>query len=600
MIKKSNENKDLMISNRAYRDVASKAKFLISLTALLCCACSPERSEHTERDSAHDLLVYCSEGSPDSFNPQLVTSGTSYDATANTLYNQLVTYKPGTTEINPSLSSSWQISEDGLRYTFELRKDASFHSNQVFTPSRTLNADDVLFSFNRQRLSSHPYHGISGARYPYFKAQSLDQLIADIRKLDDHTVEFVLTRPESPFLSILATPFASILSAEYAQQLNRLRHPEWIDSKPIGTGPFRFERYEPDAYIRFKRFEDYFGTKKRVKNLVYAITPDAAMRFARFSAGECDVMSYPLPVHLRVAQKNDLQVLQTPGLNIAYWAFNTEKPPFHDVKVRQALTMAVDRESILRTVYDGQASLATNPIPPSSWAYNKNTKKITHSKRRALELLKEAGYENGFSIDIWAMPIQRAYNPNARKMAEIIQQDLADINVDVRIVTYEWGTFLSRVSRGLHHSVLLGWNADNSDPNNFFSPLLSCSSAINGNNYSNWCDRRFDEIILKGRTSSTHDERKKYYDQAQEIFKQQAPWLTIAHANNSILVQPEVKGLVASPIGNISFEGVTVEPVNKQDIPTIKQEQEGSIVNPTDTLPETSPEPLADNSGDAE
>lgn len=558
MIKKSNENKDLMTNSSVYRDIATKAKLLISLTALFCFACSPEDSDLSEQDRTQDLLVYCSEGSPDSFNPQLVTSGTSYDATANILYNQLVTYKPGTTEIIPSLASSWEISEDGLRYTFNLRQDVSFHTSQVFSPSRYLNADDVLFSFNRQRLSSHPYHGISGGRYPYFTAQSMDQLIKDIRKVGEHKVEFVLTRPESPFLSILATPFASILSAEYAEQLNRLRHPEWIDSKPVGTGPFRFERYEPDAYIRFKRFEDYFGDKERVRNLVYAITPDAAMRFARFSAGECDVMSYPLPVHLRVAQKNDLQVVQTPGLNIAYWAFNTEKPPFHDAKVRQALAMAVDRESILQTVYDRQASLATNPIPPSSWAYNNNVKKITHSKRRALELLKEAGYENGFSIDIWAMPIQRAYNPNARKMAEIIQQDLADINVDARIVTYEWGTFLSRVSRGLHHSVLLGWNADNADPNNFFSPLLSCASAVNGNNYANWCDNRFDELILKGRTSSEQSERKVYYDQAQEIFKQQTPWLTIAHANNSVLVQPRVKGFVISPIGNINFEGVTV------------------------------------------
>lgn len=561
MIKKSNENKDLMTNSSVYRDIAFRAKLLLMTTAFLCSACSPsnsgsKQSNTQNSDDSSELLVYCSEGSPDSFNPQLVTSGTSYDATANIVYNQLVTYKPGTTEITPSLAESWDISDDGLRYTFNLRKDVTFHGNQVFTPSRRFNADDVLFSFNRQRLDNHPYHGISGGRYPYFEAQSLGRLIKDIRKTGEHQVQFILSRPESPFLSILATPFASILSAEYAKQLNRLRHPEWIDSRPIGTGPFRFERYEPDAYIRYKRFDEYFSHNQRVKDLVFAITPDAAMRFARFSAGECDVMSYPLPVHLRVAQKNDLNVVQTPGLNIAYWGFNTEKPPFHDAKVRQALTMAVDREAILQTVYDRQASLATNPIPPSSWAYNTEVSKITFSKRRALELLKEAGYENGFSIDIWAMPIQRAYNPNARKMAEMIQQDLADINVDARIVTYEWGTFLSRVARGLHHSVLLGWNADNADPNNFFSPLLSCSSAISGNNYSKWCHRQFDELILKARTSSEQKERKRYYDQAQQIFKQQAPWLTIAHANNSVLVQPDIQGMIISPIGNISFEGV--------------------------------------------
>ncbi|WP_223668471.1 ABC transporter substrate-binding protein [Kangiella shandongensis] len=546
-----------MINDSVYNCIIRTVPSLAAVALLLCTACTPDASPESSEKS-RQLLVYCSEGSPDSFNPQLVTSGTSYDATANIIYNQLVTYKPGTTEIIPSLAKSWSISDDGLRYTLNLRQDVPFHSNQLFTPSRPLNADDVLFSFNRQRLSNHPYHGISGGRYPYFTAQSLDQLIKDIRKKGKYQVEFILTRPESPFLSILATPFASILSAEYAAQLNKMKHPEWIDSKPIGTGPFRFDRYEPDAYIRYERFDNYFVQSQRVKNLVFAITPDAAMRFARFSAGECDVMSYPLPVHLRVAQKNDLDIVQTPGLNVAYWAFNTEKPPFHDAKVRQALTMAIDREAILQTVYDRQASLATNPIPPSSWAYNKNINKVTFSKRQALELLKEAGYGNGFTIDIWAMPIQRAYNPNARKMAEMIQQDLADINVEARIITYEWGTFLSRVAQGLHHSVLLGWNADNADPNNFFSPLLSCTSAISGNNYSKWCNREFDELILKARTSSEQTVRKRYYDEAQEVFKQQAPWLTIAHANNSVLVQHNVHGLIISPIGNISFEGVTI------------------------------------------
>ncbi|AOE49352.1 ABC transporter substrate-binding protein [Kangiella sediminilitoris] len=546
-----------MSNHSVYNSIAKKVPGLAVLTLLLCSACTPDASEKAGQNS-RELLVYCSEGSPDGFNPQLVTSGTSYDATANIIYNQLVTYRPGTTEIAPSLAKSWRISNDGLRYTFNLRKDVAFHGSQIFTPSRPMNADDVLFSFNRQRLRSHPYHGISGGRYPYFTAQSLDQLIKDIRKTGEHQVQFVLSRPESPFLSILATPFASVLSAEYAEQLNRLRHPEWIDSKPIGTGPFRFERYEPDAYIRYKRFDNYFADTKRVKNLVFAITPDAAMRFARFSAGECDLMSYPLPVHLKVAQKNDLKIVQTPGLNVAYWAFNTEKPPFDDEKVRRALTMAIDREAILQTVYDRQASLATNPIPPSSWAYNQDINKITFSKRKALELLRDAGYANGFSIDIWAMPIQRAYNPNARKMAEMIQQDLADINVDARIITYEWGTFLARVAQGQHHSVLLGWNADNADPNNFFTPLLSCSSAVSGNNYSKWCDKEFDRLILKARTLSEQPVRKRYYDEAQKIFKQQAPWLTIAHANNSVLVQPNISGLIISPIGNINFEGVTI------------------------------------------
>lgn len=533
----------------------SKSLFLALFSGFLCWSCQPQDDlDSLQQDS---LLVYCSEGSPDSFNPQLVSSGTSYDATAHTIYNQLVTYTPGTTDIAPSLAESWQISDDGTRYRFKLRDNVRFHGNEAFTPTRPLNADDIIFSFNRQRLNDHPYHSISGGRYPYFYSQGLDQLILDINKVSDSEVEFVLSRPESPFLAILATPFASILSAEYADVLQALEKPEWIDSRPIGTGPFRLKRYEPDSHIRYEAFAAHFKGSPKVTDLVYSITPDAAMRFARFSAGECDIMSNPLPVHLRIARQNKLTILEVPGFNVAYWAFNVEKPPFHDVKVRQALSMAINREAILKAVYDRQAQIATSPIPPSSWAYNKQVSRVRYNSQQAKQLLAEAGYENGFTIDIWAMPIQRAYNPNARKMAEMMQQDLEKIGVKARIISYEWGTFLARVGQGLHHSVLLGWNADNGDPSNFLNPLLSCASARSGNNYAKWCHPEFDQLILKASQSSDVDKRKEYYLQAQTLFKQEAPWLTIAHANKSLLSQPDVSGLVISPVGNIEFDNVT-------------------------------------------
>ncbi|WP_417445992.1 ABC transporter substrate-binding protein [Kangiella sp.] len=524
---------------------------------LICWSCQPNPDLQLAKDS-NDLLVYCSEGSPDAFNPQLVSSGTSYDATAHTIYNQLVAYTPGTTNIAPGLAASWQISDDGTRYRFQLRKNVFFHGNDIFTPTRPLNADDVIFSFNRQRLSEHPFHTVSGGRYPYFYSQGLDQLILDIKKVDEYQVEFILSRPESPFLAILATPFASILSAEYADLLLAQGRPEWVDSKPIGTGPYRLKRYEPDSHIRYEAFDNYFAGPANIENLVYSITPDAAMRFARFSAGECDIMSNPLPVHLRIARQNKFSILEVPGLNVAYWAFNVEKPPFHDPKVRKALSMAINRDAILKAVYDRQAQLATSPIPPSSWAFNKQVTRVRHNSQQAKQLLAEAGYENGFSIDIWAMPIQRAYNPNARKMAEMMQQDLEKIGVKARIISYEWGTFLARVSQGLHHSVLLGWNADNGDPSNFLNPLLSCASARSGNNYARWCHPEFDQLILNASKSSDLEQRKEYYFKAQTLFKEESPWLTIAHANKSLLSQQNVKGLVISPVGNIEFDKVSL------------------------------------------
>lgn len=139
---------------------------------------------------AAKTLVYCSEGSPENFNPQLYTSGTSVDASAVPVYNRLVDFKPGTTELVPSLAESWEVSEDGKIYTFHLRKGVKFHSNKLFTPTRDFNADDVIFSFMRQKDVNHPYHNVSNGSYSNFESLEFGSLITAIDKVDDHTVRF--------------------------------------------------------------------------------------------------------------------------------------------------------------------------------------------------------------------------------------------------------------------------------------------------------------------------------------------------------------------------------------------------------------------------
>lgn len=169
-------------------------------------------------------LVYCSEGSPEGFNPQLFTSGTTYDASSVPLYNRLVEFKIGTTEVIPGLAEKWEVSEDGKTYTFHLRKGVKWHDNKEFKPTRELNADDVVFSFDRQKNAQNPYHKVSGGSYEYFEGMGLPELISEVKKVDDNTVQFVLTRPEAPFLADLAMDFASILSKEYADAMMKPVH----------------------------------------------------------------------------------------------------------------------------------------------------------------------------------------------------------------------------------------------------------------------------------------------------------------------------------------------------------------------------------------
>ncbi|MCW9016226.1 MAG: ABC transporter substrate-binding protein, partial [Kangiellaceae bacterium] len=507
-----------------------------------------------------DVLVYCTEGSPQTFNPQLSTSGTTFDASSRTLYNRLVEFQPGTTYIQPALAQSWEVSSDGKTYTFDLRRDVKFHNNSDFQPSRNFNADDVIFSFERQWDKKHPYHDVSNLSYRYFEAMQLGSLIKNIEKISDYKVRFELTRAESPFLATMAMDFASILSAEYAQQLVSQGQPEKLDTNPIGTGPFQLVRYQPDAYIRYKAHPDYWQEKQRLENLVFAITPDPSLRFARVVAGECDVMANPLPVHIKASNEfSYTKVLQSPGLNIAYLSMNTQKPPFDNDKVRLALNYAINKDAIIQAVYRGTASKAKNPIPPNMWSYDQDTSDFGYEPRKAKQLLEEAGYANGFDMTVWTMSAQRAYNPNAKKMAELIQQDLKDIGIRLKIETFEYGSFLNKVREGRHHSALLGWISDNGDPDNFFTPLLSCAGTLSGTNSSNWCNQEFNRLIEKARSQNQLKNRARQYKKAQAIFKQQSPWVPIAHATQHVIINPRVKNFKITPSGGVYFEGVYLD-----------------------------------------
>ena len=209
-------------------------------------------------------FVYCSEGSPSAFNPQITTDGTSNNASTHPIYNRLVDFKKGTTEIIPSLAKSWDISKDGKEFTFKLRQDVSFHKTKYFSPSRKLNADDVLFSFNRQ-LKDHSYHQVNGGSYQYWESMGMTDLIKSIDKLDSHTVKITLSEPNAPFLSNLAMSFMSILSKEYADKLAASDERDRIDHYPVGTGPFIFKKYKKDTLIRYNVNSEYFKGSPKIK-----------------------------------------------------------------------------------------------------------------------------------------------------------------------------------------------------------------------------------------------------------------------------------------------------------------------------------------------
>jgi dipeptide transport system substrate-binding protein len=499
--------------------------------------------------SAQSTLVYCSEGSPEGFDPALYTSGTTFDASSHPIYNRLVEFETGSTNVIPGLAESWEVSEDGTEVTFNLREGVKFHTTDYFTPSRELNADDVIYSFMRQLETE--------GSWEYFNAMSMPDLVESIEKVDDMTVKFNLTRPEAPFIANLAMDFASIQSKEYADAMEEAGTPEMLNQQPIGTGPFEFVAYQKDAVIRYAANPDYWkeGLPK-VDNLVFAITPDASVRYQKLQAGECHVMPYPNPADIQ-AMKDDenINVMEQEGLNVGYLAYNTQMAPFDNPKVRKALNMAIDKQAIIDVVFQGSGSIAKNPIPPTMWSYNEAVEDDPFDPEAAQRMLEEEGVTD-LSMKIWAMPVQRPYNPNARRMAELMQEDFSNIGVDVEIVSYEWGEYLDR-SKAMDRdgAVLLGWTGDNGDPDNFLAVLLGCD-AVGGSNRAQWCYEPFDDIVQEAKTLSSQEERAELYKEAQVIFKEQAPWATIAHSVVFMPMRPEVEGYKVHPLGGHIFTEV--------------------------------------------
>lgn len=506
-------------------------------------------------------LVVCTEASPEGFDIVQYTAATTADATAETVFERLVAFAPGSTEIVPALAQSWEIADDGLSYTFTLRQGVQFHGTPGFTPSRALNADDVLWSFQRQLDPAHPWHALSLRGFPYAEAMGLAQLIARVEKLDEQRVRFVLNHPEAPFLANLAMGFASIYSAEYADQLLAAAKTEQLNSQPVGTGPFIFERYAKDAQVRFRGNPHYWGGAPAIQRLVLAITPEPNVRQQRLKAGDCQIALYPRPVDIPALKADArLQVLELDSLLTAYIGINTRHPPLDDVRVRQALNLAFDKAAYIRAQYgDGNATPAVAPYPATLWGHDEQLQDWPHDIERARQLLSDTGRKQGFRLSIWTRPGGGPTNPNPGIGAQMLQADLARLGIASDIRVFEWGELIKRAKNGEHDLVFMGWAGDNGDPDNFLTPNLSCAAAASGENQAGWCHPPFDALIRQARQEPEQSTRAALYRQALAIFHEQAPWIPLAHPKQFAALRKGVEGFVLSPMGSNNFARVKVQ-----------------------------------------
>ena len=374
----------------------------------------------------------------------------------------------------------------------------------------------------------------------------MKNIVDKVEKVDDYTVRFTLKRPEAPFLADMAMDFASILSAEYFDTMMKKGTPE--------RGRHLSDRHRPVrvrlATRRTRRSATRRSTstgsgRPKIDNLSSRSPRDATARYAKLKTGECHVMAFPKPADLAEMKKDpQLNVLQKEGLNVGYIAFNVEKKPFDNKLVRQALNMAIEQGGDPEGGLPGRRARSRRiRFRRSSGATTTRCRTIRTTRPRRRQLLAQAGYPNGFEVELWYLPVTRPYNPDGKRMAELIQADWEKIGVKAKLVTYEWAEYRKRSKTGEQQVMMFGWSGDNGDPDNFFVPLLGCEAVKGGGNVARWCNKQFEDLIIKAAQTPKQADRAKLYEQAQVIVKEEAPWITIAHSVRFDPVRKEVTGL---------------------------------------------------------
>lgn len=520
---------------------------LWGLCALLLVACGPE--ETAPADDGGGTLVFGRGSDSVGLDPALETDGESFKVCDN-LYETLVTYAPGSTQVVPQLARSWDVADDGRRWTFHLRTDVTFHDGTRF------NADAVLFSLGRQFFEDHPYHKPAAGSYQYWKDMGMSDVIADMSAVDDSTFVIQLAEPNAPFLSNLGMNFCSIVSPTAVRQ-----HGADYFKNPVGTGPFRFAEWRKDERIVLQRNDYYWGQLASIDRLIFKYVQDASIRYLELRSGAVQGIDHVSPEFIDPIRADDnLQLLTQPGMNIGYLAMNMEKAPFDDVRVRRAVNHAIDKQSLVDNFYAGLAIPAINPIPPMIWSYHDGIEGYAHDPARARQLLTDAGLADGFDTELWVMTAARPYMPQPEKIAQAIQANLRGVGVRARIVTVDWATYLDKVFDGQHGMCVLGWTGDNGDPDNFLYVLLDKLAAIKpAQNVAFYKSDELHEILVAARRSTDVEERTRLYRRAQEVIHADAPWVPLVHATQTAAFRHDVTGFDLHPTGSKWFQRVAFQ-----------------------------------------
>lgn len=526
-------------------------QFACALFALLALTGCGKGSAPSAAPGREGTLIWARGADSSGLDPAGETDGESLNVAAN-IFDGLVRFKAGTTEIEPALAKSWEISPDGLTYTFKLREGVKFHDG---TP---VDAAAVLFSLNRQHDPAHPAHKLSD-QFGYWGSMDMSNIIATVEQGGDPlTVVIRLKHAEAPLLADLAMQFAAIVSPTAV-----MKHGAEFKRHPVGSGPWKFAEWQPGQRIVLEANSDYWDGAPKLKRVMWMVIKEPSARTQAYLAGNIDGFEGINPHEAELLRKSpDTQILTQAGMNVCYLAFNMDRKPFDNLKVRQALVHAVNRERIVKNYYQGMADVAATMLPPSLWGHAADVKPYAYDPALSKKLLAEAGFPNGFETEFWYMTAARPYVFEPEKVAAAVREDFEAVGVKAKMVTFDWTTYLSKVQKGEHTAMLIGWSGDNGDPDNFLNTLLSTASANStpAQNYSFFRDPELDGYLQKAKTTPDHAARVALYQNAQRRIDAMAPVLPIAHSQQVVVVRGNVKNFILSPDTRKHWELLEIAP----------------------------------------
>ena len=481
-----------------------------------------------------EVLVVGQIAEPKSLDPQAVTAVNDFRILLN-LYDGLVRYKPGTLEVEPALAESWEISDDGLNYTFKLREGVKFHDGSAF------NAEAVKFNFERMLNKDHPYADTGPFPLAFFFSA-----IKEVNAVDELTVQMKLDAPFAPLLSNLAYPTGLIVSPEQVK-----KHGKDYGRNPSGSGPFKFAEWESNRRVVLEKNPDHWDGAPPLQAVVYRPITDANTRVAEMMAGGIDLMVEVPPDNLvQFRDAPDFQVYEQTGPHVWFLILNAKEKPFDDKRMRQAANYAINKQSLVDNILQGTATVAAGPVAKAfEWAYNDALEPYPYDPDKARQLIEEAGYGDGVEVTFYVTEGGSGML-DPIPMGTAIQADLDKVGIKAKIETYEWNTYLGKVNpclEGKAHLAEMAWMTNDPDTLPFLTLRSEAWPDKGGFNSGYYANPQVDELLNKARASTDQEERAKLYKEMQTLVQEDAPWVFVASWKQNAVSTSRVKNFQLEP-----------------------------------------------------